>query len=316
MANTTYDLYVSRIHCVKESSNDQGTPHDEMYFFATAHTPSNGQGGFSSRVYNDIDSGQVWDVNRDGRYYSNGTKIKGTSKHVWQDKPIDKTPGREMMNIYLDMWEEDQGIALSKMDEYFDDMYQRRSELDKALSHDISNNFQGGGNGIGNFGVRHSAGVTLVWKQIGDWITRDVLNLQDDHIGSSCATIVGIDLDAGIFAVQNQGEEYVTNYEFGEEFAITVDGGSEGAYEVFFKFIVNTYGDDSAVVQNAAKKRRDIIERARNLPEDQYKIVFGPFAIDDRKMLFDKIELNWDDKKLEELERAMNEIRQINFAAG
>ncbi|WMU75448.1 hypothetical protein OQ483_24010 (plasmid) [Enterobacter bugandensis] len=312
-------LKLKQIRCNKESTNDQMTATDEMYVHCVSVDNKKNVHRFLSSTYKDIDTGQTWNVYGHGRYndgdWNSNTLLSGPAPLI----------NRALVSF--DLWEEDNAAARDWLAKASKDVANEMTKSKKF--HDSLDPIAG----PTPEGRDVSEGAAALFDLIGEFFSNDVLNLGDDHIGNKAIHIYDIDYKAGTFAVKHgpdiEGPEMLTREVFGQDFWISNIGNtSEGSYSLALSidltfedhkvgtvpswmeeyFIPGSDEEEKA----AAQKRKDIIERARNLPSDQFNIIFSPLGGTGMKdVIFNEIIPSWGDMQINALERAMNETRNI-----
>ena len=286
--DSTYQLSVKRIECLSESSNDQSTPADEIYFLADAFDPTGETGNLASRVYTDVNSGQAWDIDTDGRGYQNGKLNSTRSRLVWPHRKIGVFEGQQMLSVFLKMWEEDNGDYLEKADEYFNNQYKKLSDLEKINTVE-NGGFMQSSYYWGNLSNRPPAGESQIFKEINRFFSQDVLGLDDDFIGEADFVITDIDDVNNRFYIKfGAGREGW--HMFGSPFSIYINGGSEGRYTLYLEFDATRKGTDLNAIEKiekikhkdadaeekqAEEERRVLIALMKELSDSEWDVVFS-----------------------------------------
>jgi len=211
-----------------------------------------------------------------GEYHSAGSNAYMINRHPMDEKTT--------LAVVLDLWEEDnEELALSG--EYTDlflkgleKSFKEHTKKDGLLPKNVASAF---------------ASLASAYARINN-------GFKNDHIGSHQFLIL-VDKANKEIIIGNNTYPLTTNTEFSFEFTAQKQGGSHRAY---FYLELEVWVDD---------KKQMIIDRARNLPEDQFKIVFGPLANIDREALFETINNIWKDEHIAKLEQAMNEKRELKW---
>ena len=269
-----FALRLKKIHCVSESDNDRLSPADEVYALATAEDCKGNIQGYKTRVFSDVNSGQTWEVNADGTSVVNGVSKSKTNELFMGEIPSNKHNHR-VLTVNIKMFEEDDEGALDDVNGYFDEQIKKIKKIEDTLGENPLENGDFLETMNGKYtdspsakSARTSSGEMQVFKHIANFFADTIGGAADDFISDATFIVAGVDEDNDRVAIiHSDNSAKALWYNFGEEFPITIDGGSEGEYNLYVDLVC--YEKDS-VIKRLQDLKDEVEKLLNNLSEDEW----------------------------------------------